>query len=61
MLSNPPYGKSWKTDLQRMGGKKEMRDPCQRTRVCTSSPVPVSHSIIRPPIRQRTPAINRGC
>ena len=27
MLSNPPYGKSWKTDLQRMGGKKEMRDP----------------------------------
>ncbi len=27
MLSNPPYGKSWKTDLQRMGGKKGMRDP----------------------------------
>ena len=27
MLSNPPYGKSWKTDLQRMGGKKEMGDP----------------------------------
>ena len=27
MLSNPPYGKSWKSDLQRMGGKKEMRDP----------------------------------
>ena len=27
MLSNPPYGKSWKTDLQHMGGKKEMRDP----------------------------------
>ena len=27
MLSNPPYGKSWKTDLQKMGGKKEMRDP----------------------------------
>ena len=26
MLSNPPYGKSWKTDLQRMGGKKDMRD-----------------------------------
>ena len=26
MLSNPPYGKSWKTDLQRMGGKKGMRD-----------------------------------
>jgi len=27
MLSNPPYGKSWKTDLARMGGKKDMRDP----------------------------------
>ena len=27
MLSNPPYGKGWKTDLQRMGGRKEMRDP----------------------------------
>ena len=26
MLSNPPYGKSWKTDLERMGGKKEMHD-----------------------------------
>ena len=26
MLSNPPYGKSWKTDLERMGGKKGMRD-----------------------------------
>ena len=27
MLSNPPYGKSWKTDLERMGGKHDMRDP----------------------------------
>ena len=27
MLSNPPYGKSWKTDLARMGGKNGMRDP----------------------------------
>ena len=27
MLANPPYGKSWKTDLDRMGGKKDMRDP----------------------------------
>ena len=26
MLSNPPYGKNWKTDLGRMGGKKDMRD-----------------------------------
>lgn len=27
MISNPPYGKSWKTDLDRMGGKKEFNDP----------------------------------
>jgi len=27
MLSNPPYGKSWKTDLERMGGKSDIRDP----------------------------------
>ena len=27
MLSNPPYGKNWKVDLERMGGKKEMQDP----------------------------------
>jgi type I restriction enzyme M protein len=27
MLSNPPYGKSWKTDLGRMGGKSDIRDP----------------------------------
>jgi type I restriction enzyme M protein len=27
MLSNPPYGKSWKTDLERMGGKSGCRDP----------------------------------
>ena len=27
MLSNPPYGKSWKSDLERMGGKAGMRDP----------------------------------
>jgi type I restriction enzyme M protein len=26
MLSNPPYGKSWKTDLERMGGKDGMQD-----------------------------------
>ena len=26
MLSNPPYGKSWKSDLARMGGKSDMRD-----------------------------------
>jgi type I restriction enzyme M protein len=27
MLSNPPYGKSWKTDLERMGGKNGVKDP----------------------------------
>lgn len=27
MLSNPPYGKSWKSDLERMGGKAGMQDP----------------------------------
>lgn len=27
MLSNPPYGKSWKSDLERMGGKKGLTDP----------------------------------
>jgi type I restriction enzyme M protein len=27
MLANPPYGKSWKSDLERMGGKKELKDP----------------------------------
>ena len=27
MLSNPPYGKSWKTDQERMGGKSGMKDP----------------------------------
>jgi type I restriction enzyme M protein len=26
MLSNPPYGKSWKTDLERMGGKGGLKD-----------------------------------
>ena len=26
MLSNPPYGKSWKTDAERMGGKTEILD-----------------------------------
>ena len=27
MLSNPPYGKSWKTDAEKMGGKSEIIDP----------------------------------
>ena len=27
MVTNPPYGKSWKKDLEAMGGKDGMRDP----------------------------------
>ena len=27
MLSNPPYGKSWKNDLERLGGKADIKDP----------------------------------
>ena len=27
MLANPPYGKSWKKDLEAIGGKDGMRDP----------------------------------
>ncbi|BCA53485.1 hypothetical protein W02_06250 [Nitrospira sp. KM1] len=27
MLSNPPYGKSWKSDLERLGGKDGLKDP----------------------------------
>ena len=27
MLANPPYGKSWKKDLEAMGGKDGVRDP----------------------------------
>jgi type I restriction enzyme M protein len=27
MLSNPSYGKSWKTDLERLGSKGDIKDP----------------------------------
>lgn len=27
MLSNPPYGKAWKTDADKLGGKKDVTDP----------------------------------
>ncbi len=33
MLSNPPYGKSWKKDLEAMGGKDGMRDPRFKTQL----------------------------
>ena len=26
MLANPPYGKSWKVDAEKMGGKKDILD-----------------------------------
>ena len=45
MLSNPPYGKSWKSDLERMGGKSGIKDPRfvlehgWRSRVLTSNPL----------------------
>ena len=26
-MSNPPYGKSWKSDMERMGGKQAIKDP----------------------------------
>lgn len=27
MLANPPYGKCWRSDLERMGGKKDLKNP----------------------------------
>jgi len=27
MMSNPPYGKTWKTDAEKLGGKKDISDP----------------------------------
>ena len=26
MLSNPPYGKSWKGDMERLGGRSSIKD-----------------------------------
>ena len=49
MISNPPYGKSWKTDLERMGGKDDISDPrfIVNTRAIpssSSSPAPATGS-----------------
>ena len=50
MLSNPPYGKSWKSDLERMGGKGGIKDPRfvdrarRRPGVLASSPAPATAS-----------------
>ena len=67
MLSIPPYRKSWKTDLERMGGKKEMRD--QRF-VIEHSSDPEDSKVTRSSdgqllfpansARPDTPAISRG-
>ena len=42
MLSNPPYGKSWKGDLQHMGGKSGIRD----TRFLVEHNGNLDHSLI---------------
>ena len=47
MLSNPPYGKSWKSDMERMGGKKGITDPRFNIEYTngpdqTGAPVPLS-------------------
>ncbi len=36
MLSNPPYGKSWKSDLERMGGSRRSRSSAKSTTCCRS-------------------------
>jgi type I restriction enzyme M protein len=41
MLSNPPYGKSWKTNLERLGGKGDIRDPFLSWNI-TASPTSAS-------------------
>jgi 23S rRNA G2445 N2-methylase RlmL len=48
MLSNPPYGKSWKSDLERMGSKIGIKDQrflySIRARSFRSSPAQVTVS-----------------
>ncbi len=41
MLSNPPYGKSWKTDAEKMGGKKEILDTRFNTCLETGDVMPM--------------------
>ena len=52
MLSNPPYGKSWKTDLEILGGKEGMRDPRFKAEVGGEqlSLEAVSKSVVRGPV-----------
>ena len=41
MLSNPPYGKSWKTDAEKMGGKKEILDSRFRVNLADGEELPM--------------------
>ena len=47
MLSNPPYGKSWKSDLERMGGKDGIKDPRFIDRACRRSGILARHAVER--------------
>lgn len=41
MLANPPYGKSWKTDAEKMGGKKEIMDSRFNAYLEDGTPLPM--------------------
>ena len=62
MASNPPYGKSWRTDVQRMGGKREMRD--QRLACAAGRPENTASWLRRPEhghgVQIAVPALVRG-
>ena len=49
MLSNPPYGKSWKTDLERMGGKDGHQGPALPDRARGRPGVLADHPLERRP------------
>lgn len=49
MLSNPPYGKNWKSDMERMGGKKGITDSrfsIEHTNGSDRTGVPVPLSLV---------------
>ena len=54
MLSNPPYGKSWKSDLERMGGKSRHQGPALRHRACRRPRILARH-----PVERRADAVPR--
>ena len=41
MLANPPYGKSWKTDADKMGGKKDILDSRFNSYLDDGTPLPM--------------------